>query len=98
MLRPYSLGNPYLDRRKAVSSGVSSSAGLGSADVFRLAGFLGDNNLIHHEAPFEDWIRERRPERIVNRTTSQGAIWIGQSSEGKAGQSAGVLNLSSSSG
>src|ERR1700751_2280343 len=27
MLRPYSLGNPYLDRRKAVSSGVSSPRG-----------------------------------------------------------------------
>src|SRR5271169_1529088 len=51
--------------RKNVSVARANS----SADVFRLAGFLGDNNLIHHEAPFEDWIRERPTERIVNRTT-----------------------------
>jgi hypothetical protein len=42
--------------RKNVSVARANSG----ADVFRLAGFLGDDNLISHEARLEDWIRERR--------------------------------------
>jgi hypothetical protein len=82
--------------RKNVSVARANSG----ADVFRLAGFLGDNNLIRHEDPFRGLGSEsdRVLERIVNNAISQGAFWTWQSSEGKARQSAGVLNLSSCSG
>ena len=62
--------------RKNVSVARANS----SADVFRLAGFLGNNNLIHHEAPLEDWIRERR-----TRTYSeQNNLWLPKIASGLA--------------
>ena len=36
----------------------------GGADVFRLAGFLGDDNLIRHNGSFGRSIRQRRNENI----------------------------------
>jgi hypothetical protein len=67
--------------RKNVSVARANSG----ADVFRLAGFLGDDNLIRHEVPFgglDSTALYREP--IVNITIYQGAFWTRQSSEGKA--------------
>jgi len=41
--------------RKNVSVARANSG----PDIFRLAGLLGDDNLIRHEGSFGDWIRER---------------------------------------
>src|ERR1700761_4751073 len=62
---------------------VSVARANSGADVFRLAGFLGDDNLIRHEAPFGGLdSRARHYERIVNSIISQSEFWTGQSSVG----------------
>jgi hypothetical protein len=53
---------------------VSVARTNGGADVFGLAGFLRDDDLISHDGSWGESIRQRQTEHKVNNAASQAAF------------------------
>jgi hypothetical protein len=71
-----------LGRKNVPVAGTNSGA-----DVFRLAGFLGDDNLIRHEGlGWRMGFESAGHERLVNNTTSQATFWWVRGQAAKPGR------------
>jgi hypothetical protein len=71
-----------LGRKNVPVAGTNSGA-----DVFRLAGFLGDDNLIRHEGlGWRMRFESAGHERLVNNTTSQATFWWVRGQAAKPGR------------